>query len=79
MAIQTVAPGRFRFRELETDECYELNVIWPLKPQSYSESILDVINGAVLTGDALMRTGIQLPIMMPENLLIFHLKKTSAN
>jgi alpha-galactosidase len=72
------APGRFRFRGLQTDETYELNIIWPLKPKSFSKSILDVINGAILTGDALMRTGIQLPIMMPHNLLIFHLKKTGG-
>ena len=69
------APGRFRFRGLEFDDQYEINVIWPLQPKSCSRSILDVINGAVLTGDALMRIGMQLPIMMPESLLIIHLKK----
>lgn len=72
------SPGRYRFRGLETDDSYEINIIWPLKPRRFSESILDVINGAVLTGDALMRTGMQLPIMFPESLLIFHLKKTSG-
>jgi len=71
------APGRFRFRGLEYDDQYEINVIWPLEPKSYSESILDVINGALLTGDALMRIGMQLPIMMPQNLLIIHLRKVS--
>lgn len=69
------APGRFRFRGLEIDDLYEINIIWPLEPKSYSASILNVINGAVLTGDALMRKGMQLPVMMPENLLIIHLGK----
>ena len=69
------APGRFRFRELEIDAQYEINVIWPLAPKSYSKSILDVINGAILSGDALMRVGMQLPIMQPENLLIIHLQR----
>lgn len=71
------SPGRFRFRGLEANEQYEINVIWPLEPHSYSKSVLDVINGAVLTGDALMKAGLQLPIMMPQNLLIFHLQQAS--
>ncbi|MGI9295611.1 MAG: alpha-galactosidase, partial [Pseudomonadales bacterium] len=72
------SPGRFRFRGLELDEHYDVNVIWPLKPYNYSTSILDVINGAVVTGDALMRVGLQLPIMMPESLLIFHLARVDS-
>lgn len=69
------APGRFRFRGLEANALYEVNVIWPLRPQSASHSILNVINGARLSGDALMRMGMQLPIMKPQNLLIIHLRK----
>ncbi len=73
--IPNAAPGRFRFRGLELDAQYEINVIWPLAPKSNSTSILDVINGAILSGDALMRVGMQLPIMHPENLLIIHLQR----
>ena len=69
------APGRFRFRGLDADDSYEVNVIWPLTPKSPSESVLDVLNGATLTGDALMRIGLQLPIMNPESVLIMHLRK----
>ncbi|MEH6567508.1 MAG: alpha-galactosidase [Halioglobus sp.] len=69
------APGRFRFRGLGSDDQYEINIIWPEKPRSYSKSILDVINGSVVSGDALMRIGLQLPIMMPESLLIIYLQK----
>ena len=36
-----------------------------------STSILDVINGAVISGDALTNFGVQLPIMLPQSLLIF--------
>lgn len=67
-------PGRFRFRALEIDAKYQVNIIWPLEPYYYSECILDVIDGAVLSGDALMRVGMQLPIMLPETVLIMYLK-----
>ncbi|MEM1401755.1 MAG: alpha-galactosidase [Pseudomonadota bacterium] len=69
------APGRFRFRGLDADDSYEVTVIWPLAPKSPSPSVLDVLDGAILTGDALMRIGLQLPIMNPESVLILHLRK----
>jgi len=69
------SPGQFRFRGLEVDALYEANIIWPLEPYYYSECILDVIDGAVLSGDALMRVGMQLPIMLPQTLLIMHLRQ----
>jgi len=77
-------PGRFRLRGLERDEMYEVNLIWPKNPHRNSPthqdsgSILDVINGAILSGEALIRVGIQLPIMLPETLLIFHLAKVES-
>ncbi|MFT6958133.1 MAG: alpha-galactosidase [Halieaceae bacterium] len=73
--IPNSAPGRLRFRGLEIDARYEVNVIWPIAPKSYSKSILDVINGAIVSGDALMQMGMQLPIMQPQNLLIIHLRR----
>ncbi len=69
------APGRFRFRGLDAADTYEVNIIWPLRPRSFSKSIMEVINGAQITGDALMRVGMQLPIMMPQSLIIMHLQK----
>ena len=48
--------------------------IWPTTPSSASSSIVDVINGSVVSGDALMNFGLQLPIMQPTSLLIFHLR-----
>ena len=69
------APGRLCFRGLDPEAQYEINIVWPLQPTSISTSILDVINGAVIGGDALANFGVQLPIMLPQSLLIFHLKK----
>jgi alpha-galactosidase len=54
---------------------YKINIIWPLIPSSISTSILDVINGAVISGDALENFGVQLPIMLPQSLLIFYFQK----
>ena len=69
------APGRLCFRGLDPEAQYEINIVWPLQPTSISTSILDVINGAVINGDALANFGVQLPIMLPQSLLIFHLQK----
>ncbi|MEM7281784.1 MAG: alpha-galactosidase [Pseudomonadota bacterium] len=72
------APGVYRFKGLKSDTCYEIRVVWPEKPKSYSRSVLDVLDGAVLSGDVLMTVGTQLPILMPESLLIFHLHEVDA-
>lgn len=70
-------PGRFLFRGLKRKALYRVKIVWPLAPRSYSGSILDVIGGTPFSGDALMRAGMQLPIMEPESLLVFHLTKVS--
>ena len=67
------APGRFRFRGLHLDQLYTIKVVWPLKPRNFSASILDVIEDTPMSGAALMSAGMQLPIMQPESLLVFHL------
>ena len=69
------APGRLCFRGLDPEAQYEINIVWPLQPSSISTSILDVINGAVISGDALTNFGVQLPIMLPQSLLIFYIQK----
>ena len=69
------APGRLRFCGLNPEAQYKINIVWPLKPSSISKSILDVIDGAVISGDALANSGVQLPIMLPQSLLIFYLQK----
>ena len=67
------APGRIRFPGLDANTLYTVNIIWPQKPSSYSTSILEIINGSVITGDALAKVGVQLPLMLPATLLVFHL------
>jgi alpha-galactosidase len=64
------------FRGLDADQLYRVNIIWPLQPSSSSASILEIINGSVISGDALKNAGLQLPIMQPETLLIFHLQQS---
>ncbi|MDE0747065.1 MAG: alpha-galactosidase [Porticoccaceae bacterium] len=65
--------GRLRFDGLDKHSLYEVSIVWPLEPSSYSKSILNVINGSIISGDALVTVGLQLPIMLPASLLIFHL------
>jgi hypothetical protein len=54
-----------------------VNIVWPAEPKSYSKSILDVINESTISGDALKNAGVQLPIMQPTSMLVFHLHRTS--
>ncbi len=68
------APGRYFFRGLELDQLYSISVVWPIEPMSYSKSILDEIDGVVLSGAALMRVGMQLPIVAPQSVLVFYLQ-----
>jgi alpha-galactosidase len=70
----TTTMGRLRLRGLEANTLYTVTIIWPTAPSSASSSIVDVINGSVVSGDALMNFGLQLPIMQPTSLLIFHLR-----
>ena len=66
-------PGRLRFDGLDPGQLYTVSLIWPGKIESYSESILDVIDGARVSGDALMNAGMQLPVLRPETLILLHL------
>ena len=65
--------GRLQFIGLDSNCLYQVSIVWPQEPKSYSTSILDVINGSVISGEALTKAGIQLPIMHPASLLVFHL------
>ena len=66
---------RLRFDGLDKESLYEVRIVWPLEPRSYSKSILDVINGSIISGDALISGGLQLPIMLPASLMVFHLAR----
>jgi alpha-galactosidase len=67
--------ARLRFFGLDEDSRYKVNIIWPLKPKSYSTSILEVIDGSVISGDGLINVGMQLPIMVTGSLFIIHLQR----
>ena len=68
------APGRYRFAGLDADTDYEMSIIWPREPKSYSPSIIEAIGGQRVSGDVLMHAGVQLPILHPASVLVFHLK-----
>ena len=65
--------GRLQFIGLDSNCLYQVSIVWPQEPKSYSTSILDVINGSVISGEALTKAGIQLPVMHPASLLVFYL------
>jgi len=67
--------GQLRLVGLNRQSRYRIRIIWPQTLESYSESVINVIDGAVIAGDALMNMGVQLPIMNPQTLLIFHLRQ----
>ncbi len=68
-------PGRLRFDGLEADALYRIDVVWPANATSNTVSILDKINGAVISGESLMQHGMQMPLIKPENLLLILLQK----
>jgi alpha-galactosidase len=71
-------PDRIYFTGLDPARQYRLRLVWPLSsPSRSSPSIveaLDLLNGGtLLLGDALMKVGLQLPLSLPETVLLFHL------
>ncbi len=73
-----VLPDRLRFAGLDPAIRYRVHLIWPTV-WSASKGPLAIeklgINkeGAVLSGEALMAVGLQLPAAYPETVLLFHL------
>ena len=66
-------PGRLMFAGLASEARYKVELIWPAGERSWSTSVLDAVDGQALSGESLMRAGMQLPIVDPESLLVFHL------
>ncbi|WP_296680642.1 alpha-galactosidase [Novosphingobium sp.] len=74
-----VMPGRLRFVGLDPDSSYRLRLVWPqgwtsVHPPSISEALDLTEKGALFTGDALMKAGLQLPQARPETVLLFSLE-----
>jgi alpha-galactosidase len=72
-------PDRLYCVGLDPTLHYRLRLVWPLnwRPKG-SASVIDALDlggdGAVVSGDALMRIGMQLPLAAPETVLLFHLR-----
>jgi alpha-galactosidase len=78
-----IYPERLRFRGLAPDQHYRLRLVWPTSWASKSSpSIVEALDlcgaGSVMPGDALMSAGLQLPLTVPETVLIFHLNSDAA-
>ena len=76
---QTTLPGRMRVAGLDPARQYQTRIIWPNPVRSISTpSVIDALDlagdGAVLTGEALMQMGLQVPLLHPETCLIYHFK-----
>ena len=72
-------PDRFVPTGLGPDARYRLRIIWPTNWRSVSgPSVVDALDlmgeGAVVSGDALMTVGMQLPLTIPQTVLILHLQ-----
>ena len=79
----TSMPGSFYFNGLDTSRKYKLNIIWPLKRDGKhwpEESIfgfdtaLPTLDGMVFDGALLVNAGIQMPRLVPQSTLVFHLE-----
>jgi len=57
-------PGRLRLAGLDPARFYRLELVWPPAETAPPH---------VVSGDALMRIGIELPLLMPQSLLVWHL------
>jgi alpha-galactosidase len=71
-------PMRICFDGLDPAARYALSLAWPINWRPViSPCVLDAINadadGAIFSCDALMHAGMQLPLSLPETVLLFHL------
>lgn len=68
-------PKKYRFQGLDSNHTYRFNLIWPPELDEYTPSLLAQIEGRVFSGEALMQSGMQLPITFPQTSLIFKLTR----
>ncbi|WP_428980203.1 alpha-galactosidase [Catenovulum adriaticum] len=66
-------PPSYFFTGLAENKNYKLERVWPVEFDEYRESGLSQLNGQVFSGEHLVNFGIQLPIMLPETLIVFKL------
>lgn len=69
-------PGRIRFVGLDASARYCVKIVWPVPAKTQTApSIIDAADlngeGTVFSGEALMKIGLQAPVLLPETGLIF--------
>ena len=72
-------PDRLRPTGLDPKARYQIKIIWPTDWRSISgPSVVDALDltgkGVEVSGEALMTAGMQLPLTIPQTVLIFHLQ-----
>ena len=67
-------PLRFLFGGLDSNKSYRITRVWPEKLKEYSPSILQKVDGEVFTGEALMKFGLQMPVLFPQTSLLYKLE-----
>ncbi|MEP1142273.1 MAG: alpha-galactosidase [Henriciella sp.] len=70
-------PGRLYVPGLDRSKTYRAQIVWPDPVRSISRpSVLEALDlggaGALLSGEALMHVGLQVPLLHPETCLIYH-------
>jgi alpha-galactosidase len=72
-------PPPLQFAGLDAGAVYHLRLIWPHGwKAAVTPSIAERLNladGTAFTGEALMKAGLQLPLSLPETVLLFHLAR----
>jgi alpha-galactosidase len=58
-------PGRLRFDGLDHAKCYRMSRLWPAG---------DAADAREVMGDVLMRAGLELPLLWPQSLMVWHLQ-----
>ena len=71
-------PGRLCFVGLDPARTYRLQIVWPDPVRAVSRpsviEALDLTGGsAMISGEALMTAGLQIPLMYPETCILYHL------
>ncbi|EWH10211.1 glycoside hydrolase, clan GH-D [Catenovulum agarivorans DS-2] len=66
-------PPSYFFIGLDQTKNYRIERVWPIEINEYRESGLSKLNGQVFSGEHLVNFGMQLPIILPQSLLVFKL------
>lgn len=76
-SLPTTLPGRFWCTGLDPAAAYRLDWIWP--PRRQGGSGLAALDGTMVSGALLMHAGVELPMLRPQDLLLFELTRISGS